>query len=301
MINSFSFLLPVRIDNHDRLNNLKASLNYLNRFFPDCEILLVENDEVKKCADLHLTYPHKYYFISNVKSFCKSETINFGLLKSTRPHFVVWDVDCLIQPYLLHTAHKILSGGKIHIVLPHNELFINIKGSLKQKVSGTLNLDEVPHFKKLPKNINHPDIEVYPIPSGIVAFNKKTLIRIGGYNKKLSSYGWEDIEILKRSKKLGIYYFSFSHGNIIHLDHKRGVDSQVNQQYNINENEFRNIISMSKKELVQYINQELLLIGVNVLDNDFLKSVRKHNLYNFIPVRFFFNRILTKLKTHPLI
>jgi len=298
-MNAFTFLLPVRIDNEDRYSNLNTSLKFLTSNFPDSQILLIEDAPTKKCDKLKKNYSIQYFFRKNNQNFSRSGNINFGLLKATRPFFVIWDVDCLIKPEQMHKAYRILSAEKAQIVLPHNEIFVNIKGKLKEQVASTLNLNYVPYFKSIPRSYTKPNIEIYPIPSGIVLFKRETLICIGGFNKKMISYGWEDIEILKRAKKLGIYYFNLPGGNIIHLDHQRGTDSKVNEHYERNKAEFHKVLSMKKQTLISYINKELSL-GINEkqLDSNFLKAISTNNIKNFSSLRFFSQRVYKTLKTN---
>lgn len=299
-MNSFTFLLPVKIDNADRMNNLHASLKYLNKFFPECETILVESDNIKKCESLQNQYRFTYYFLENMDNFSKSKAINFGLVNSNRPYFVVWDIDCLILPEKLKITERMLSSRKAHVVLPHNEIFVNIKNSLKEEVAETLNLGLVPQFKKVPKKSSNKNIEVYPIPSGVVAFNRDSLLRIGGYNKMMVSYGWEDIEILKRAKRLGMYYFSLTSGNIIHLDHSRGTDSKVNNYYETNKKEFEKVISMPKKQLIDYVNNDLSLDSSKYqFTESFRNEIKASNARQFNNLRFLTNRIYTKLHAHP--
>jgi hypothetical protein len=298
-MNAFSFLLPVRIDNEDRYNNLNTSLQFLASNFPGSEILLVEDAPKKKCAHLSNYHSIQYFFRENPGNFSRSENINFGLIKSTRPFFTVWDVDCLIKPEQLHKAYRLLSKQKAHIVLPHNEIFVNIRSDLKKEVSSSGQLNHVPYFKSIPRKNDHPEIDVYPIPSGIVVFNRDTLIRIGGFNKKMISYGWEDIEVLKRAKKLGIYYFNLSGSNIVHLDHQRGTDSKVNEHYERNKAEFHKVLSMNKRTLISYIKEDLWLgTDEKKLDSSFLKRVSTRNLIYFSALRFWTQRIRQELRTN---
>jgi predicted glycosyltransferase involved in capsule biosynthesis len=79
----------------------------------------------------------------------------------------------------------------------------------------------------------------------------------GGYNKKMISYGWEDTEFFKRLNKLGYYSVMLSDYNLIHLDHRRGPDSRINEMYDRNRQEFEKVISMSRRELRKYVENEI--------------------------------------------
>ncbi|NJO67979.1 MAG: hypothetical protein HC830_00695, partial [Bacteroidetes bacterium] len=111
------------------------------------------------------------------------------------------------------------------MILPHNTIFVNVAGETKSQLSESLDINIVPQISSLNTRLSNPDLRAYPIPSGVVIFERKMFLLAGGYNKKMTSYGWEDIEILKRMAKLGYYPYILGTYNIIHLDHERGPDS----------------------------------------------------------------------------
>ncbi|NJO67978.1 MAG: hypothetical protein HC830_00690 [Bacteroidetes bacterium] len=43
MKNLFSFIIPVRIDNEERYQNLQCSVSYIRKHFPLSEVIVVEN------------------------------------------------------------------------------------------------------------------------------------------------------------------------------------------------------------------------------------------------------------------
>lgn len=292
---SFSYILPVRIDNDDRLENLRTCLAYLNKYFSDSETIVVEDDSEPKCKHLAEVFQMCYYFIHNTSHFSKSIPVNEGLRKATRENVAIWDVDCMVLPEQMERADKLLSKRKYQVILPHNSIFVNIKNDLKKNIIENQNLEIVPRFKHMYQKSSHPDVEVYPIPSGVVLINREVLLRIGGYNGTMKSYGWEDIEILKRARNLGIYYFSFAKGNIIHLNHQRGSDSQMNQHYEKNKAEFLRIKGMKKRHLVNLVNEKLSLDTAYLCDEDFVKSVEKENRKYLLFIRFIINRFINKI------
>lgn len=292
---SFSFILPVRIDNNDRFENLKTCLTYLKKYYPESETIVVEDDNEPKCDKLVNDYDILYFFRQNPSRFSKSLPVNEGLMKATRKNVAIWDVDCMVLPEQMAKADKLLAKRRNQVVLPHNSIFVNIRGELKNKITENQAIEVVPRFKHMYQKNVHPDIEVYPIPSGVVTFNREVLLRMGGYNSKMKSYGWEDIEILKRAQNLGIYYYSFRKGNIIHLDHQRGGDSQVNEHYKKNKAEFLKVKTMKKKALVDYVNKELAIDAALLFDKTFTTSVERDNRHNLLFFQFLLNRFLNKI------
>ncbi|NJK85997.1 MAG: hypothetical protein HC906_08570 [Bacteroidales bacterium] len=61
-----SFILPLRIDNHDRIINLKTSLRFLKKEFGEAEIILVEHDSHSKCnGEIDLNGIHYVFDCNN--------------------------------------------------------------------------------------------------------------------------------------------------------------------------------------------------------------------------------------------
>ena len=255
---NLSFIIPLRIDSNDRLKNCETVIRFLSKYFPESEIVVIENGENSNIKNLLKENSEiKYYFIHNTDRFSKANTINFGLLKTDKKYVAIYDVDVLIKPEAVFKGLGILQTGK-KVVIPHNLKYVNVKGALKDKIFETLDFSFIKHYFIWEKS-KDAELEVFPyrLPSGVVLFDKKTLIENGGYNKKMVSYGWEDIEVLKRLKKLGYPQYNLGWYHIIHLDHERRKDSQQNEYFENNKVEFNRVLSISKKELKLYIEKYL--------------------------------------------
>ncbi len=257
---SFSFIIPVRIDNSDRFSNLEASLKYIRKNFSESEIIIVENAPNSQIADLlHRFHDVKHVFIENNHEFSRSRTINAGAAIAKRKYLIIYDLDVFIHPQAIHKSARILKRGNTKIILPHNTIFVNVSGETKKRIMDSLEITSIPGIHSLQSRISNPDITAYPVPSGVIIFDRNVFLAMGGFNKNMISYGWEDVEILKRMIKLGFYPHFLRQYNVIHLDHKRGSDSAMNDFYIRNKAEFLNVMSLSKKQLLAYIKNNLAL------------------------------------------
>lgn len=290
-----SFVLPVRIDNTDRWNNLVVSLKYLSDTFKKAEILLVEDAASSQCSALCQSPNIRYHFIINEGNFSRAAVLNQGLLLSSRKYIVVYDLDVMVRPGQIFGALRVMEKGNVHIVLPHNSIFVNVKGELKEELVKLLDPELIRSYRCLLLNRKEKNIDLYPIPSGVVIFRKDLLLKIGGFNKKMKSYGWEDIEVLKRAAKLGIFYFSFYDGNVVHLDHARGGDSKPNEHYQNNKREFQHVNSMKPVELIQYINTDLSITDEPAFTMADYIQIRKQNRMGLLFFRFIINRAFLKV------
>ncbi len=292
---SLTFVIPVRIDNANRWDNLLTCIKYLTQTFHESEIILVEDSQRSDCASLCNDCGIRYLFINNNSNFSRSNAINQALKIATREYVMPFDLDILICEKQIRTSIRIMEKGNIHIILPHNFILIDVCDSLKSALAKSLNLKLVPRFRCMLFHRKKPDMNLLCSGSGVAIFRRSLLIKIGGFNKKLRSYGWEDTEVLKRASKLGIYYYYLCWGNIIHFHHERGPDSIQNELYEVNKKEFLAISAMKTDDLINYIQNELAIDHENYFSIHDYKHIKRHNLYHLNYLFFTMNRTIKKI------
>ena len=280
-----SFVIPIRVDTPDRLENCETILRFLTRHFPESEIQLVEQDVQSQTVSLRKSFPRAvWHFEFNDRHFSRSAAINTGLLRSTRPCVCAYDTDILIEPEALRLSVSLIMSGRWSIVIPFNLIFVELSGARRKTVIDSLDITElsaIPHLSAVPK---HPEIASRVLSGAIMMCDKDLAIMEGGYNRKMVSYGWEDIEFFKRFEKLGHYSYMLNDYNLIHLDHRRGPDSRINEMYEVNKAEFDKVVKMSESELKIYVEREIQ-IGP-ALDPDLRRRLRKKRaLTNLLTLR----------------
>lgn len=255
-----TIVIPVRIDTPDRLANLNASIYYLRVCYPSIKIIVVESDATRQIVD---TIQFTYYFISTSERFARGRTINDGVKLVTTPYLIVYDCDVFLNRFAVITGWEHLKRDQ-HVVLPHNCVFVNITGETRLRLHKLIIKD----FNKILTNLIgiHHKIDndlaslSYKLLSGVVMFRTTTYLQLGGFNKKMISYGYEDQEIISRFDKMGYRYMILPHWNVFHIDHRRGIDSRINELYKANKAECDRVGGMPQDRLRQYINDELLPI-----------------------------------------
>ncbi|NJK85995.1 MAG: hypothetical protein HC906_08560 [Bacteroidales bacterium] len=96
-------------------------------------------------------------------------------------------------------------------------------------------------------------------------------------------------------RKIGIYHYSFIGGNAIHLHHERGFDSVINGYYEKNKSEYEKVTKLSRKKLMEYMNNRLNIDPENKFDVDELIKIQINNSIRFYFISFLLNRIYIKL------
>jgi hypothetical protein len=280
-----SFVIPIRVDTPDRLENCDAILRFLTLHFPESEIQLVEQDVQTQTESLRKSFPHAvWHFEFNDKHFSRGRAINTGLLNSTRPCVCAYDTDILVDPAALRLAAALIAAKRWPIVIPFNLIFVELSGEWRQRLIASLDITDLSNITNLLEVPRHPDITSRVLSGAIMMCDRELIVMEGGYNRKMISYGWEDIEFFKRLETLGYYSYMLNDFNLIHLDHRRGPDSQVNEMYEINRAEFNRVLKMSEAELNTYVQKELL-IAPPMDPNERLRVRRMRALTNLMRLR----------------
>lgn len=257
-MHDLSFVIPIRVDTPDRVENCAAILRFLTRHFPDSEIQLVEQDTQTRTASLRESFPQVvWHFERNGGHFSRGAAINTGLVRSARKIVCAYDTDILIDPAALTLSAELIAKGRWPIVIPFNLIFVEVSGLRRHDLIESLDIGGLSTIGSLAEVPRHPEISSRTLSGAIMMCDRETVVMEGGYNRKMISYGWEDIEFFKRFEKLGYYSFMLSDFNLIHLDHRRGPDSRVNEMYDANKAEFDKVVQMSEPELREYVDKEL--------------------------------------------
>ena len=253
-----TFIIPIRVDTDDRIENCLTILRFLQQNFPESEILLMEQDAEMRTDCILNAFPAvKRYFAPNPGRFEKTTTVNMGIALATRPIICMYDTDILLHPSAVRQAATMLRSRKNRVVIPYNRIVIDVSGQLKSEISGSLDMEKFGTVRRFANTPTRSDLSVRENNGGIFIANKEVLMLEGGLNKKMISYGWEDAEFSKRFDKLGYYTFMLPAFNLVHLDHRRGPDSRINEMFDINQSEFRKVSAMTRRELQAYVETDL--------------------------------------------
>ena len=198
-----------------------------------------------------------WHFEFNDRHFSRGGAINTGLLRATRRYVCAYDTDILIDPAALRLAASLIASGRWPIVIPFNLIFVEVSGARRSKLIDSLDLTGLSTITRLAEVPKHPEITSRVLSGAIMMCDRDLAVMEGGYNRKMVSYGWEDIEFFKRFEKLGYCSYMLKDFNLIHLDHRRGPDSRVNEMYEINKLEFDKVVSMPRSQLRLYVEREL--------------------------------------------
>lgn len=216
-----TFLVIVRFDTIERLENTIHVVNYLNGFF-GTNIYLWEYACWDNGIMRHLLPTGiKYEFHEDLDPvFHRTRHLN-EMIDAVKTDFIsVWDVDVIIPKEQIYEAVKRLREG-MDVVYPYS-CFYDTSDEIRRMYL-TSGCDV-----KLLQSCTQYMKELYgPIPvGGAFVLRRSCYIESGKENEKFYGWGYEDGDRYYRWLNLG-YKVDRINGPLFHLSHPRGFNSSV--------------------------------------------------------------------------
>ena len=245
-LSDVTFVIPVRIDSYDRLNNLNLIILYLNYHF---KTRILVGEESKKVTNvLERDEKIKYYHFDFQKDyFYRTKILNELYTRVDTPITVNYDCDVLLDSPNYVLSADTIRNNISQVVYPYAGKFCDVS---KENIEYIIKSKSIERVKK--QNLFVRNSNSY---GGAIFFNTETLLEGGGENENFKSWGWEDLERYHRFKTLG-YNITRLEGSLYHLVHIKGKDSSKrNDYYQQNEEEYNKVKSMDKDTLIKYIKE----------------------------------------------
>lgn len=279
-----TFCVFCRIDNEERLHNLKAMVGFYRRYCDNVKFIISEDGIKPQVPDiLELTNNDVYTFQYNDTEWKKCEGYNKCIKLAKTNTLVFNDVDAIIHPdQILDTYKRLESDPGTGLLYPYNGLFLCTDKTIKDNfvsnnydysVLDTRFPDELlvfngevtnksrsPVMQQQYINRTFNGILVGHVDSkgGCVMGRKDNIIKCNGYNPNFKGWGYEDDEFPFRVSRLG-----YTVGRLPgvkkpcwHLHHFDGTGSEKEKQefYTDNNKEVSSVQCMTKEQLQEYKN-----------------------------------------------
>ncbi len=243
-----TFLIPLRIDSEDRINNINAVIKYLNKYLIT-NILVLEIDSVQKFSLENPVDNVTHIFIKDdAEVFNRTEVNNLLVSYCKTPLMAIYDTDVIISPDQLYQSIIALRHQEADIISPYDGDFLDVPENFRDIFYETIDI------KKL--NSNQKEFKFLAKYSwgGTIMMYKDIFEKIGKDNINLVGYGPEDYERIKRAEILG-FKIKRSIGPLFHLRHERTVNSYYfNPEIEVsNKIELLKVCNMPKQELKAYV------------------------------------------------
>lgn len=216
-----TFVIPLRIDSFERLENVVAVSGYLIKCF-ETNVIICEADHKNTGLLAKMVNPEiKTFFALDTKpSFHRTYYINELVRHVATPFVAVWDTDVLVDPVQIHMAVESLRKGTYDFVYPYDGRFVDTGVNYRRLFIDTFDI------AVLKANSQHMLLPYSDTAcgGGFLA-RRETYIKVGMENERFTSWGPEDGERLKRWRTLEMR-IGWVKGEMFHLYHSRGKNSQ---------------------------------------------------------------------------
>jgi len=245
-IKDMTFLIPVRLDSVERLENLILSVHSLLKNF-DTHIMVLEaasysNGIIKKMLDNKI----EYLFLEDKDSvFYKTKYLNIMTRRACTPLIGLWDTDVILpKEQILDAIEKLRQGFDVSYPFDgrcYDTSFV-IRELYVQNKS----------IRLLVRNKDKMSL-IYgdQVVGGALFVNRETYMKAGMVSEKFYGWGPEDFEIYERLRILGLKIHR-SEGCMFHLTHHRGSTSffrSKEQMESLHKERMTTVLS-SKNELL---------------------------------------------------
>ena len=235
-----TFIIPIRIDGDDRLENFKIAYKYLRETFKT-NIIIYESgpkSNLEKLIENDTTY---FFEKNDCQTFHRTRYLNFMLNIVNTPVTVNYDIDVILKPESYILATKNIMDGQ-SLVFPYEFGFNQFAISKEAKENFNSNSLNILNSEK-----------TYTKFGFCQFFDTNCYKKCGGENENFISYGPEDIERYYRFNALANKVGYLKNHNVYHMEHQRGPNSSVfNPFYDQNVLLLKNIRKLSKNQLIDY-------------------------------------------------
>ena len=247
-----TFLIQTRLDSIDRLVNLRSTVKYILEHF-DTNIHILEADRYN--SQLVSTVVPAEVKVTFVKDFdpiyYRTYYINKMLKACSSPIISIWETDIIVPPLQITQSVDLLRSNEADFVSPYEKRALDTSTIIRDLFLFSED------WQVLEKH-QHKMKEMYaPNPVGGAFFaNRVAYVESGMDNLNIYGWGIEDGERVTRWKILG-YRFNRTQGNLYHLTHSRGINSNfyTNEDRNLKLKELHRISNMKEEELKEEVSR----------------------------------------------
>jgi hypothetical protein len=245
-----TFIIPIKIDSSDRLDNLSITIDFLSKNF-NTNIILLEADEepkIKEKINQNITY---IFYQTKDIFFHRTKFLNIMLNLVKTKCVVNYDVDVLLPINSYKKAYDSIINDEADLVYPfhygnlQHEISMNGKKAFKENYCFDDLKEKDFSIKNYLSEFGHCQF-----------FNKEEYIANGMENEYFISYGPEDKERFERFNKLDKKIKFIENSPVYHLEHYRGEDSsEKNFYFNQNWNLYQYLKNLNPRQTKEFYDK----------------------------------------------
>lgn len=252
-LTDFTFLIPLRIDTVNRLENTLITIGYIQANFNTHVSVLEAAGRNTGLLNRLLPQEVNHVFIEDMDTiFHRTRYINQLVKSVDSEYIIVWDTDIIIPVKQLNKAVELLRKREVDFVTPFKDRFLDTSDIIRDLYIQSRDIDILEMHKGKMKPLYTPN----PVGGTFLA-HRKTYIESGMENEKFYGWGREDGDRVNRWKILG-HRHQHVEGELYHLTHERGINSKFHSpnQDSRKMTELNRNLAMSKEELRKEIKYQ---------------------------------------------
>lgn len=246
-----TFLIPVRIDSVERLENLIKVTEY---FIINLNTNIIILEAPPRRNLLLKEALHSSIEVISVADddpvFHRTKYINLMVKRVLTPFLAVWDADVIVSIRQIEESILKLRENIVDFVIPYDGRFLDTGTEVRKKFFQNRDFDELVGRIGIAKSLYG-----YNASGGGFFASRKKYIQAGLENENFYGWGIEDGERIRRWDILDLK-FQRINGPMFHFTHPRGINSN----FHSNESQIRSmkehlrITKMTKVELEDEIS-----------------------------------------------
>lgn len=220
-LKDITFLILVRIDSVERLENVIIVSNIIAKYF---QTNIIIREAASYCNGILKSILKKgiiYQFVED-KDPVLYKTKHFNNMASivSTPYLAIWDADIIPDKKALINVVKKLRDKEADVALPYNGKCLNITDILRKAYFKNNDI------KFLYRNVGKMKLlHNRPLVGGAVLINKEKYIEMGMENEIYYGWGNDDFDRYYRFIKYGLKIYK-SDNFLFHLHHPRNSNSK---------------------------------------------------------------------------
>jgi len=261
-MNDLTFLMPCRIESDDRLKNIITVISYIHHNFPECPIIIKENDSesiFQQRVVPTIKTPFGYFpenithiFEQSTESFFhKTRILNDLVMASNTDIVYNYDIDHLLPVSSYRKAYDMIRSGQFDAVYCYGV------GVYQYLVDYPIEAFQNFIKSRFDFKVIEPGCNISPSVMGLgQMIRRQTEIDCYMWNENFLAWGPEDCEFLYRIQVLGAKVGRVN-DMCYHLNHYRSFNSHYhNPKWQENMNIWQNIRTWDKDAIIGYYESQ---------------------------------------------
>ncbi|NWJ53087.1 MAG: hypothetical protein HXX14_19730 [Bacteroidetes bacterium] len=253
-LSDVTFLILVRLDSIDRLENILEITRFLSSNFKTnvwvAEYSSYNNGFLKTLLDKSI----KYTFTEDHDPILyRTKFLNQMTLTAESSYVAIWDTDVIAPIDQIIMAVELLRNDEADFVYPYDNYFFDTSPILRKLYLQERKIELLEQNTKKMKEMYSPN----PVGGAFLA-NLNAYKEAGLENEEFYGWGLEDGERCVRWKNMG-YKIQRVTGPLFHLSHGRGVNSVFHNddQHLLKKKELKNVRRNTCISFIQSNNEQI--------------------------------------------